>query len=140
MTIFSTFDRSRGSVQAELMKINGEAEAEAMMKKAESWSSYNQAAIFEMLVKILPDMARAVSEPLSKVEKIVMVNSGGDSSSLGASKITAEVTNILAQLPTIIESLGGVDLKKLVDALPKIGEGRGTEQKKAPESKDADNE
>ena len=100
-------------------KLEGDAEAEAMRKKAEAWSQYNQAAVYEMLVEKLPDLARAVSEPLSKVDKIVMVG-GGQDGSLGASKISAEVAQVLAQLPPIIETLGGVDLKKLVEKLPEL--------------------
>jgi flotillin len=86
-----------------------------MKKKAESWSQYNQAAVYQMLIDALPDIAKSVSEPLSKVEKIVIV--GGQDGSLGASRVTGEVAKILAQLPTIIESLGGGELKKLVSDL-----------------------
>ena len=64
------------------------------------------------MVKVLPDLARAVSEPLSKVEKIVMVGNGDG---VQASKITGQVTSVLAQLPTLVESLTGVDLKKVVE-------------------------
>ena len=75
--------------------------------------------MYEMLISILPEMARAVSEPLSKVEKIVMVDSGNGG---GASKITKQVTDVLAQLPTVIESLSGVDLTKLAGKLSLSGE------------------
>ncbi len=109
-----------GSADVDILKARGVAEAEAMKKKAESWSQYNQAAVYQMLIDALPDLARSVSEPLSKVEKIVIV--GGQDGSLGASRITGEVARILAQLPTIIESLGGSELKKLVsDLAPKKG-------------------
>jgi flotillin len=104
-----------GSADVDILKAKGVAEAEAMKKKAESWSQYNQAAVYQMLIDALPDLARAVSEPLSKVEKIVIV--GGQDGSLGASRITGEVARIMAQLPTIIESLGGSELKKLVTDL-----------------------
>jgi flotillin len=101
-----------GSADVDILKARGVAEAEAMKKKAESWSQYNQAAVYQMLIDALPEIARSVSEPLSKVEKIVIV--GGQDGSLGASRVTGEVAKILAQLPTIIESLGGGELKKLV--------------------------
>ncbi len=51
----------------------------------------------------------AVAEPLSKIDKIVLV--GGDKGT-GATKITAQVADILAQMPDVVESLTGVDLKK----------------------------
>jgi len=69
--------------------------------------------MLEMMVKVLPELARAVSEPLSKVDKIVMVGTGPD---VQASKITGQVTSVIAQLPTLVESLTGVDLRKVIEA------------------------
>jgi flotillin len=98
-----------GIAQAEKTKQMGLAEAESMSKKAQAWDKYNQAAILEMYLKMLPDLAKSVSEPLSKVDKIVVV--GGDKN-LGTTKITSQVGEILAQMPDVVESLTGVDLKK----------------------------
>ncbi len=98
-----------GIAEAEKTKHLGLAEAEAMLKKAQAWDKYNQAAILEMYLKILPDLAKSISEPLSKVDKIVVV--GGDKN-LGTTKITAQVGEILAQMPEVVKSLTGVDLKK----------------------------
>jgi flotillin len=100
--------------RAEAIMLEGEAEAEIMKKKAESYTEYNQAAVYEMLFKVMPELARAVSEPLSKVDKIVIIDSGNGG---GASKITRQVAEILAQLPAVVESLSGVDLKKLLQKL-----------------------
>ena len=63
----------------------------------------------------MPELARAISEPLSKVDKIVMVDSGEGG---GAAKITRQVAEIIAQLPVVVENLSGIDLKKLLEKLP----------------------
>jgi len=102
--------RLEGEGEAELMKKKGLAEAESMLKKAQAWEKYNQAAVLEMYLKSLPELAKAVSEPLSKVDKIVVV--GGSDKSLGTSKITGQVAEVLAQMPDVVQSLTGVDLKK----------------------------
>jgi len=98
-----------GAAQAEKTKHLGLAEAESMLKKAQAWDKYNQAAILEMYLKMLPALAKAVSEPLSKVDKIVVI--GGDKN-LGTTKITSQVGEILAQMPDVVKSLTGVVLKK----------------------------
>ncbi len=98
-----------GVAEAEKIKQKGLAEAEAMLKKAQAWDRYNQAAILENYLEILPDLAKAVSEPLSKVDKIVLV--GGEKGT-GSAKITAQVAEVLAQMPDVVKSLTGVDLKK----------------------------
>lgn len=102
--------RMEGEAEAELIKKKGLAEADSMLKKAQAWEKYNQAAVLEMYLKALPDLARAVSEPLSKVDKIVVL--GGGDKSLGTTKITAQVAEVLAQMPDVVKSLTGVDLKK----------------------------
>jgi flotillin len=123
-----------GSAEVDVLKAKGIAEAEAMKKKAESWNQYNQAAIYQMFIEVLPDLARAVSEPLSKVEKIVIVGGSADGS-LGASRITGEVAKVMAQLPTIVESLGGTDLKKLLTdiARKKMGETQAETSEEKPQ-------
>jgi flotillin len=105
--------------KSEAMRLEGDAEAETMKKKAESYANYNQAAVTEMLVSIMPELAKAVSEPLSKIDKIVMVDGGAGG---GASRLTRQVADVLAQLPVVVESLSGIDIKKLVEKLPKSGD------------------
>ncbi len=102
--------RLEGDADAELVRKKGLAEAEAMLKKAQAWDKYNQAAVLEMYLAALPELAKAVSEPLSKVDKIVVV--GGGDKSLGTAKITAQVAEVLSQMPEVVKSLTGVDLKK----------------------------
>jgi len=109
--------RQRGAAEAEVIRAKGLAEAEAMKKKAESYHDYGAAAVTEMMVKMLPELAKAVAEPLSKTEKIVMVSSG-EGGALGASKITREIAQMMAQLPPVVESLSGISLKDIVGKIP----------------------
>lgn len=101
--------RLEGEAEAGKIKQRGLAEAESMLKKSQAWEKYNQAAIMEIYLNNLPELAKAVSEPLSKVDKIVLV--GGDKGT-GASKISSQVAEVLAQMPDVVKSLTGVDLKK----------------------------
>jgi len=96
-----------------------------MLKKAESWSKYDEAAAFDTLMRTLPELARAVSEPLSKVEKIVLVGNDGVS---GASRITGQVAGVLAQLPAIVQSLTGTDIKSYLENLPRSRHGKSGEK------------
>jgi flotillin len=98
-----------GASEAEAEAARGKAEAEAMRQKASAWKEYTDAALAEMVIRQLPELARAVSEPLAKVEKIVMV---GDDR--GTSKITGQVAQVVAQLPTVVESLTGLKLEDLL--------------------------
>ncbi len=112
--------RARGLAQAEVIKAQGFAEAEAMEKKAAAWQRYNQAAIIQQLIEALPKVAAAIAQPLAQTDRIVIINSGGDGA--GANKITADVTNIIAQVPATLEALTGVNLVEMLQTLPGIGQ------------------
>jgi len=113
-------NKARGLAEADIIKAQGDSTAQAMAKKAEAWKQYNEAAIAQMLIEKLPEIARAIAEPLTKTEKIVIINSGGDGA--GASKITRDVTNIIAQLPPVIESLTGLKFEDILKRIPDIGQ------------------
>jgi len=116
-------NRARGIASADVIKAQGMSEAEAMEKKAAAWKAYNQAAVAQMLIDKLPEIARAISEPLSKTEKIVIVNSGSNGEG-GASKITGDVTKIIAQLPPVVESLTGLRFEDILSKIPGIEKDR----------------
>ena len=103
--------RLRGEAEAAAIRARGTAEAEAMHKKAEAWKEYGQAALVQQLMESLPEVASAIAQPLSKTDRIVMIsNGGGDGAGAGAGRITRDVTNIIAQVPEVIESLTGIDV------------------------------
>jgi len=101
--------RLQGNAEAEAIQAKGLAEAEAMMKKAEAFKQYNEAAVIQMLIDRLPEIAKNVAEPLSKTEKIVVIDQGGSGQG-GASKVPGYVTDIMAQLPETVEALTGINL------------------------------
>src|SRR5436190_1620030 len=92
-----------GAGEADAERLRGLAEAEAMAAKAKAWAQYNEAAIVDRLFSILPQLAAAVSEPLSRTEKIVMIGSNG--AGPGASKISGDVAKVVAELPQMLEAL-----------------------------------
>ena len=112
-------NKARGLAEAAIIEAQGKATAEAMRMKAESFKQYNEAAVVEMIVRILPEVAGKISEPLSKTEKMVIVNAGNGTGG-GASKLTGDVTQIVAQLPPVIESLTGIKLEKLLEQVPSL--------------------
>jgi flotillin len=117
-------NKARGLAEAAIIEAQGSATAEAMKLKAESFKQYNEAAVIEMIVRILPDLAGKISEPLGKTEKIVIINSGSGAGG-GASKLTGDVTQIMSQLPPVIESLTGIKFEKLIEQVPALRKAMG---------------
>jgi flotillin len=120
-------NKARGLAEAAVIEAQGKATAEAMRVKAESFKQYNEAAVIEMIARILPEIAGKISEPLSKTEKMVIINSGNGPGG-GASKLTGDVTQIVSQLPPIIESLTGVKFEKLLEQVPALKKAMGKDE------------
>jgi flotillin len=125
--------RLRGLAEAEVIRAKGEAEAEAMRVKAAAYQEYNQAAVIDKVVASLPEVVRALAEPLSKVDKISIVSTGSsDGGNLGASRLTGDVVNMLAQAPAILEALTGVRLADLMARVPGLTVESGAAPREAP--------
>jgi len=112
-------NKARGLAEATVIEAQGRATAEAMLAKADSFKQYNEAAVIEMIMRVLPEIAGKISEPLSKTEKMVIINSGNGPGG-GASKLTGDVTTIISQLPPVLESLTGVKFEKLLEQVPAL--------------------
>lgn len=123
-------NKARGLAEASVIEAQGAATAEAMKLKADSFKQYNEAAVIELIMRILPDIAGKISEPLAKTEKIVIINNGGTGG--GASKMTADVTQIISQMPPVIESLTGIKFEKLLEQVPALKNAMAKDENKQP--------
>lgn len=96
--------RAEGLAQAESTQAVGLAEAEAMEKKAAAYARYNQAAVLEMLIASLPQIAKELAAPMSAIDNLTVV------STEGASAVSRTVTDNFTQLQTMLKDTVGVDL------------------------------
>lgn len=113
--------KAKGEAEALVIKAKGQAESESMGLKAESYSHYNQAALLDKLLTNIPELARALSEPLTKVDKITIVSTGENGNGgFGASQITNDVAKIAAQVPALFETLTGMKINDLMAQVPAL--------------------
>jgi flotillin len=106
--------RVQGLAEADIIRARGQAEADAMHVRAEAFKNYNQAAIIDKLLSSMPEVITAVSRPLSQVDRITIVSTGGDGHSMGASQLTNDITRIVAQFPVLFETLTGMKMSDLM--------------------------
>lgn len=104
--------RLQGEAEAAAIRAKGDAEAEALSKKADAMKKYGEAAILEMLVNVLPDMAKAVAEPLSSIDEVKIIGSNGD----GVSNVSGNVPLVLAQTMESVKEATGVDMTEIIRA------------------------
>ena len=94
--------------EAEAIRMKGEAEAEAMRMKAEAMKQYGQAAMMEMIADKLPEMARAVAEPLSKTDKIILFGEGG------ATAMAKDTAGTMLQTFEAVKQAVGLDIPQAI--------------------------
>ncbi|MBQ1757798.1 MAG: flotillin family protein, partial [Erysipelotrichaceae bacterium] len=67
---------AKGKAEAEAIRLKGIAEAEAMEKKAEAYQKYNGAAMAEMMISIMPQLAAEIAKPISAIDKVTIYGGG----------------------------------------------------------------
>jgi flotillin len=114
--------RLQGLAEAETIQAKGQAEANALQVKAGAYQDFNQAAVLDRLLASMPDVVRALSEPLARVDKITVVSTGGDGANTGTgvNRVTNDLTQMVAQVPALFETLTGVKINDLLKDVPRV--------------------
>ena len=100
---------------AEAIEMKGRAEAEAIRRKAEAMQLYGQAAMLEMVVDKLPEVARAIGEPLGQTDKIILFGEGA------ATGLTRDVTGSMMQSFEAIKAATNLDIPGLLNKVASGG-------------------
>ena len=96
----------RGEAEARAIQLKLEAEADGLDRKAEAMKKYGDAAVTEMLVNVLPDIAKAVATPLANVDSITMYGEGNSGKMVG---------DIMTSMNQITNGMG-LDIRDLIQA------------------------
>ncbi len=105
--------RAKGEAEAYAIQKKGEAEAQAMDKKAEAYKKYNNAAVIQMLVGVLPEVVKNVAEPISSIKDVRVYSGGSDG---GIASISGNVPVAIKQAFDVIQSATGVDMAEIMKA------------------------
>lgn len=107
-------ERAKGTADAEIIRLRGLAEAEAKEKLAEAFQKFGEAAILDIVVKMLPDLAEKIAGPLSSIDKLTVVDTGKGE---GAARVSNYVTELMATAPEMLKSVSGIELDRLIKGL-----------------------
>ena len=100
--------RAEGDAQAAAILATGQAEAEAMDKQAAAFANYNDAAVLQMLIEVLPQVAKEIAAPMGAIDKLTVVSTDG------AGQLPKQVTDNVVQTMELLKNTTGVDLQSLV--------------------------
>ena len=107
--------KAKGEAEAYAILKKGEAEAMAMDKKAEAYKKYNNAAIAQMMIEVLPQIVENVAKPISAI-KDVKIYSGGSEGQNGISTLSGNVPVAIKQAFDVLQSATGVDMADIMRA------------------------
>ncbi len=100
-----------GAAEASAILARGKAEAASLDEKARAFAEFGQAAVLDLVVKTLPELVRAASEPISAVERMTVISTDG------ASSLSRGVASNLAQGLQIGSDLTGIDLHQMLSGI-----------------------
>lgn len=103
--------RVKGLAEADAIRAKGLAEAEAKDKLAEAMAKYGEAAIAELLVARLPEILREVAKPMERIDKLTIIDNGGNS---GGAKLSKIVTDVTAEGFQVLKDVTGLDVSDLI--------------------------
>lgn len=105
--------KAKGIAEAEAIQAKGIAEAEAMDKKAEAMKKYGKAAVTQMVVEVLPQIASEIAKPLTTIDKISIIGGSGDGA---VNPIASNVPLVMAKTFQSVKEATGVDLADIMKA------------------------
>lgn len=105
---------AKGRAEAEAIKAKGEAEAAAMLRRAEAYKQYNGAAMAEMMIRILPQMAAEIAKPMTAIDHISIYGTGDTAG--GASQVSGNLPLVMKQVFDTMSAATGVDFTEIMRA------------------------
>ncbi len=110
-----------GTAEAGIVLSKGEAEAKALALRAEAYRQFNEAAIIQTVLSIMPDIVRAAAEPMGHIDNLTVLSNDG------ASDVVRNVTRTVTEAGTTVKGLTGIDIPAMLSqALGGAGTGTGT--------------
>ena len=100
--------RAAGEAEAEASRAKGLAAAEATKAQAEAMERYGEAAKAKQVIDVLPEIARALAEPMGRIEGMTVVSADG------AGKITQMAASVIPQLDGLTQAFLGKPVSDLL--------------------------
>ena len=98
-----------GNAEAGIVLSKGEAEAKALALRAEAYRQFNEAAIIQTVLSMLPDIVRAAAEPMANIDSLTVLSTDG------ASDVVKNVTRTVTEASATVKGLTGIDIPELLN-------------------------
>jgi len=97
-----------GNAEAGIVFTKGESEAKALALRAEAYRQFNEAAIIQTVLSMLPEIVRAAAEPMASIDSMTVL------STEGASDVVKNATRTVTEAGAVVKGLTGLDVPGLI--------------------------
>lgn len=97
-----------GNAEAGIVLSKGEAEAKALALRAEAYRQFNEAAVIQTVLSMLPEIVRAAAEPMANIDNLTVLSTDG------ASEMVKNTTRTVAEASATVKGLTGIDVPALI--------------------------
>ncbi|MGD8192191.1 SPFH domain-containing protein [Brevibacillus ginsengisoli] len=111
-------EKAKGMAEAEVTRLKLEAEAEGKQKLAEAYEKFGQAAVLELVLKTMPELASKIAEPIRSIDKVTVIDNGNGQGD-GINRFSNNVTKLMTQLPEMLKDTTGLDLNSMISTMIK---------------------
>jgi flotillin len=105
-----------GNAEAGVVVTKGEAEAKALELRAQAYRQFNEAAVIQTVLSMLPEIVRAAAEPMANIKDLTVLSTDG------ASELVRNGTRTVAEASAVVKGVTGIDIPSLIGSA--MGGGR----------------
>ena len=105
-----------GNAEAGVVFTKGEAEAKALELRAQAYRQFNEAAVIQTVLSMLPEIVRAAAEPMANIKDLTVLSTDG------ASELVRNGTRTVAEASAVVKGVTGIDIPSLIGSA--MGGGR----------------
>jgi flotillin len=97
-----------GNAEAGIVFTKGEAEAKALELRAQAYRQFNEAAVIQTVLSMLPEIVRAAAEPMANIKDLTVLSTDG------ASELVRNGTRTVAEASAVVKGVTGIDVPSLI--------------------------
>ena len=97
-----------GNAEAGIVLSKGEAEAKALALRADAYRQFNEAAVIQTVLSMLPEIVRAAAEPMGRIDSLTVLSNDG------ASELVKNTTRTVTEASATVKGLTGIDVPALI--------------------------
>ena len=97
-----------GNAEAGVVFTKGEAEAKALELRAQAYRQFNEAAVIQTVLSMLPEIVRAAAEPMANIKDLTVLSTDG------ASELVKNGTRTVAEASAVVKGVTGIDIPQLI--------------------------